>query len=146
MKKILFITNRNVLTTSGELRLIKNRAESLFLHYGVATDFIVWQKKKRLDSPNRERIACSGKTDTYILSTINVFRNLISYRAIKKELKKRLETNEYVAVVLSGSGIANFAKFIKKQSTAKIVLDVHGASEDILELTKNSIPTTETNY
>ena len=52
MKKILFVTTRNVVTTCGELRLIKNRAESLYKDYGYVTDYLALVTKK--DMSKRE--------------------------------------------------------------------------------------------
>ena len=45
-----------------------------------------------------------------------------------------MNRNEYDAVFFSGVGLLFFSKFIKN---AKIFCDIHGASEDALELAKN---------
>ena len=61
MKKILFITNRNALTTCGALRLIKNRAEALFEDYGIASDFVC-SEEYRINSPARTDSAGGNMT------------------------------------------------------------------------------------
>lgn len=41
MSKVLLISSRNIYNTSGELRLIKNRTETLLQQYRVSTDCIM---------------------------------------------------------------------------------------------------------
>ena len=62
MKRLLMITSRNILTSCGELRLIKNRAEYLYKDYNVATDFITFGISSRLKSKRREKIEAGGKS------------------------------------------------------------------------------------
>ena len=82
MKKILFLTNRNILTTSGEMRLVKNRAESLYNDYNVASDFIVVQKKERIFSKQREYINAGGNLYSIELSIKNLF--ILIIKIVKK--------------------------------------------------------------
>ncbi len=137
MQKILFVTNRNILTTCGELRLIKNRAEKLYVKYGISSDFIVFSSKSRIEAPNKEMINAGGTVKAYRLSMWNQVRTAISYLAIKKEIKCRVESERYKAVVLSGVGMSLFAKSIRKYSGIRIILDIHGALEDTVEAAKN---------
>ena len=58
--RILFITNRNILTTCGELRLIKNRAEKLYEAYGISTDIIALASPQRIRSDKKEKINANG--------------------------------------------------------------------------------------
>lgn len=136
MQKILFITNRNVLTTSGELRLIKNRAESLYNDYNIPTDFIVFGSKKRINSPKRELIHAGGDTEIIPFS----FRNTMSYVIGKGEAYKKIENaltkNKYAAVVLSGIGMACITRRIKALGIP-VYIDLHGAMEDSLELSRS---------
>ena len=39
---ILFISSRNIYNTNGEIRLIKNRANTLYRQFGIITDFICY--------------------------------------------------------------------------------------------------------
>ena len=61
MERTLFITNRNMLTACGEMRLIKNRAEMLYKYGNIRTDFIVINSKARFDSATRESIENTGE-------------------------------------------------------------------------------------
>lgn len=131
MKKILFLTNRNILTTSGEMRLVKNRAESMFNDYAVISDFLVIQRKERIDSKQREFINAGGNLYSIALSKMNVF--FLFFKILKK-LRELISKNEYDAIVFSGAGLLFFSRFVDK---TKIFCDIHGASEDALELAKN---------
>ncbi len=131
--KILFVTSRNILTTSGELRLIKNRMESIYKYNGIATDFLVLQKRDRINSSKRETISAGGNIDTIELKKL--FGS--SMRKLKKEVIKRMETNEYSAVVFSGFLMIGLSKYVKKYNV-KIGIDIHGASEDILYFASNN--------
>ncbi len=137
--KILFISNRNILTTCGELRLIKNRAETLYEVYGISTDFIALANSNRINSDQREQIEAGGSITT-IRQDVNRPESIIKARNIvKKELSQRLCDNNYGAVVFSGSGMPSYAKHVKKiNPKVKVYADVHGASEDIIELVKGA--------
>ena len=50
MKKILFVTSRNIISTCGELRLIKNRANVLKEEYGYTTDYIAYRVRKKVQN------------------------------------------------------------------------------------------------
>lgn len=137
MRKLLFVTNRNILTTCGELRLIKNRAEELYSRYGIITDFIALSSKARINSEKKETINAGGKIDVFEFSVSNPIVSLNSFNRIKVEIKNRLKHNEYDAVILSGIAMPILAKNIRMYSDIRIVLDIHGAQEDILEVAKN---------
>ncbi len=57
MKKILFITSRNIISTCGELRLIKNRANVLKEAYGYTTDFIAYRITVKHNLPGSQKSA-----------------------------------------------------------------------------------------
>lgn len=82
MNRILFVTNRNILTTSGELRLIKNRAEALYKEYGIATDFIAFASRDRIQSEKHEIINAGGEVEAYELSLTNPAITLPSYKKL----------------------------------------------------------------
>lgn len=122
MKKILLITNRNVLTSSGELRLIKNRAESLFRIYGVQTDIIAFVKKDKILKKN-ENIECGGKLKVIPFSVFGVI-------TLIKAMRNAIINNTYSYVLLSGVGMPVFSRIIKLFSDVSVGVDIHGASED----------------
>lgn len=130
MSKILFITSRNMLTTSGELRLIKNRAETLFHQYDISTDFIAVAKQSRIQSKKRETINAGGNTTTIAIAQKNPISVMTVFFRLKKELKNKLQQNGYDTVVLSGVGTHFLAGYIKKKyPTVRLMVDCHGASE-----------------
>ena len=135
MSKILFVTSRNILTTSGELRLVKNRAESLFESYQIVTDFLVWQTKERIMSTRREKILAGGSME---LVEFSVFEFLKGYREIERKINQKLDTAEYKMIVLSGFLMSSYAFKIKKKYDVKVAIDVHGALEDVKELAREA--------
>ncbi|MGX7199928.1 hypothetical protein ACWOEH_08740 [Enterococcus nangangensis] len=132
MNKILFVTNRNILTTCGELRLIKNRAEVLYSNWNIGTDFIAIAKKSRINSVHEKMdFPCE-------LRTINASRNSISvFLDIKQNIKEMTAKFEYKAIVVSGLFMEKLIPFINEIAPkCKIIADVHGAAEDVLEVSK----------
>lgn len=134
MNKVLFITNRNILTACGELRLVKNRAESLFYKFGIKSDFLVLQKKSRVGSDKIESIDAGGEFTTIGFSGFDYFWKM---KELEKAIKNILKYEQYKCVIFSGIGMAYFSKMIKRIKNTKIIIDIHGASEDILELAGN---------
>lgn len=126
--KILFITNRNVLTTCGALRLIKNRAEVLYSQYNVSTDFCVFQNKNRLHSAKKEDINAGGQLYFVGYTASSV---LFSYCNFQNTIIDILSKTNYDAIIISQASFSvNICK-IKKLTKAPIFIDGHGASEDI---------------
>ena len=138
MKRILFITNRNILTTCGELRLIKNRAEVLYEKYNIATDFIAWNSIDRIKSKKREEIHAGGSIDTIELCMMNPFQVINSYRTLKKLIIKKMRLINYCGVIVSGTLMPSLIMWLKKEFSIKVYIDIHGAFEDILEVAKKS--------
>lgn len=138
MKRILFVTNRNILTTSGELRLIKNRAEALYENYGIPTDFIAFSSQDRINSDRKETINAGGDLQTFEQNLTNPAVTLSSYKKVQKTINSKLETGAYGAVILSGNSMAFYAKRIKRKFNVNVCLDIHGALEDILEVSRKS--------
>ncbi len=131
--KLLFVTSRNILTTSGELRLIKNRAEALYKYYHIASDFLVWQSKKRIISEKRETISAGGDFYAVVLSVSNI---PASYWKFKRKLNELLNKNQYSAVILSGVGMPLFIRYIQSNYNKIVGVDIHGSSEDIILLSR----------
>ncbi|WP_282020649.1 glycosyltransferase [Planomicrobium okeanokoites] len=136
MKKVLFITTRNILNTSGELRLIKNRAEAMYNQWGVETDYIVFATEKKSASAILNNI----KGDMTIFS-LNILKPLTLYNQIikfKNLVIKILKSNDYQCVILSGIGTLSLVNTIKKYNkNIPVIADIHGADEDIKEFAKN---------
>lgn len=136
--RILFISNRNIITTCGELRLIKNRAETFYSVYGIPTDFIALANSKRINAKQKETIKAGGNLVVIRQDANNLGSVFAARNRIKKEIENRINTTQYSAVICSGSGMPLYAKHIKKiNSKIKVFADVHGASEDIIELVKD---------
>lgn len=135
MKSILFVTSRNIITTCGELRLIKNRAETLFNDFQIRTDFLALAKKQRLLSVGQERIQAGGTTKFIKTNVNNPFSLLASFIKLNRILRLQLLSRKYDAIMLSGVGTYHLAPSIKRVSnTTSIVLDCHGAYETPLLL------------
>ena len=129
MKRILFITSRNIFTTCGEIRLIKNRAEAMYNYYRIPTDFLAIAKTERINAPIKENIEAGGSIKGICTTLINPISVMRSLNELKKITKERIMSGEYGAVVLSGTGPQVLAKTIRKYSNIKIIVDCHGASE-----------------
>ncbi len=131
MKKILFITSRNIINTCGELRLIKNRARVLYERYGFATDFLVFTHKK---SQRPEEINAGGNLLAYQYNILSPIDMTIKYNKFKKLVLKKISGDEYDLVILSGANILNLVDIIKKVNNNLLVFaDIHGAFEELIE-------------
>lgn len=130
MNKVLFITNRNVLTTCGALRLIKNRAEVLYRDYSIATDFCVFQKQSRINSSKREVIEAGGEMfiTGYTVTTLP-----FTYRSFCDEVYSLIKRNNYQAIIISQVALRISVSKMRSLTDAPIILDGHGASEDTYE-------------
>lgn len=132
MNKILFITTRNVLNTSGELRLIKNRTKVLYEKWGIITDFIVLASEKKVQKSNEE-IGYSSSITKVILDHKNPISILKTRRYVESEIEKYLENDNYKCVILSGIGTFTFYKKIKAISEIPIFADMHSTKEELVE-------------
>lgn len=136
MKKILFLTTRNVISTCGELRLIKNRTETLYTEYGYETDFLVISRKKITE---QEPIGSSSTMKVFRYSLKNPLSYVKMKHQFKKELKKRLAEQNYQMIVVSGAKVLQYFKKLKKLAPdAKIFADIHGAFEELIEFKKET--------
>ncbi len=127
MKKILFITSRNIISTCGELRLIKNRANVLKEAYGYTTDFIAYRIRKKEQNED-------------IGGQLTILKDPIDNIKLHKMIKRLVSLGDYSCVILSGTTM-NLAPYIKRiNSKCKIVLDIHGTVEEYVEFRNNSIP------
>lgn len=137
MDKVLFITTRNILNTCGELRLIKNRAKALYDNWGIITDFIAASSREKITNRNEE-MGAESKVTPVTINISNPFSIFLSFFRIKKEIRKHMQTGIYNCVVLSGVGTLSYINYIRKQNkNIKIIADIHGSDEDMLELAKD---------
>lgn len=138
-QRLLLITNRNILTTCGELRLIKNRAEILYEKYKIATDFIALAKPERINSNAKEQINAGGMLFPIKQDIHNPMSVLEANIKLKAKIKDCLRNDTYNAVVLSGAGMQFYSKLVKSINPSILVyLDVHGACEDNIEVTREA--------
>lgn len=138
MNKILFITTRNILNTSGELRLIKNRAKTLFMKWGVITDFIVLCSNKKINK-NKESMEYSCKVNTLGYDFYSPISVISAIKKSKKLISEQLISGEYKCIILSGIGTLSYLPVIRAlNKDIKIIADIHGANEDILQFLKGN--------
>ena len=135
--RILFITNRNILTTCGELRLIKNRAEKLYEAYGISTDIIALASPQRIRSDKKEKINANGDLQLIEQDRCRIITIFTANLQLQKNIIGFLNKHSYDAVILSGAGIAYYAGLIKRiDKNILVYADIHGACEDSLEISK----------
>ena len=136
---ILFVTNRNVINTCGELRLIKNRAVCLQEEYGIKTDFLVCRSDKCLHK-TQEEIGAGSTLTKFFYADKNPFSLIKQFALLKKAVLKSLAQNEYEAVILSGNLVLPLAKVVKKKfPEVNLIIDVHGAIEELVEFRGNGL-------
>nr|WP_305181940.1 glycosyltransferase [uncultured Schaedlerella sp.] len=140
MRKILFVTNRNIINTCGELRLIKNRAEVLYKKYHITTDFFVYTHKKIIKP---ETINAGGKIKVYSYSNTNIIqKQAMSYR-IKKDIQDKILKKEYQFIILSGAAILSFIEVIRAiDENILVFADSHGAFEELIEFPGKNVGAT----
>lgn len=130
MKKILFISNRNIVNTCGELRLVKNRAEAIWQHSGMAMDFIAFSHK----TVTKPEPILAGGTMSIVPHKPLSFRHFSDVRKLRQVIARYLETGEYSFVVLSGTLMFSWISYIRKlDKNIPVVADVHGACEELIE-------------
>ncbi len=127
--KILLITSRNVYSTSGELRLIKNRTETLLDAYGIETDVVFF--KKASVQKNKQEVFRYKSFTPYMYG---LFNHYSVFRKFRNDIKQRVSSKQYDTIVISGLFLTNIPKYLRSIGCdAKIIIDVHGASEELLE-------------
>lgn len=136
MKRILFISDRNLYNTSGELRLVKNRTETLLNCFSVETDFVVYREKKVLRKP-QELI----ENHHYKLITHHLVDFKLKENEVVQYVKKLIDNSvqPYDAIVISGVLLIPLINQIKRMSpNSKLIADLHGAFEELIEFPKGS--------
>lgn len=130
------ITSRNVYGTSGELRLIKNRTETLLHSYGVETDILLFKRDRVLKRPQEVFDYTSFEGFFY-----NWYNHPFKFSGFLSLVKKRLYDNQYDAVVVSGGFfLFNMVERIKKLSPKiRVIIDIHGTIEEFKEFPGKNI-------
>ncbi|GAA0182414.1 hypothetical protein SH2C18_48000 [Clostridium sediminicola] len=135
MKKILFITTKNILNTSGELRLIMNRAHALSSKWGIETEYIVLARNKHLAKKREKPNAIN--TTVLMVNKYNPVDIILKTNKLKSIIAKRIKSDNYNCVVLSGIGTLHLHSFVKKiNRDIPVIADIHGSVEDIKEFAK----------
>lgn len=125
------------MNTCGELRLIKNRAQILYSHYNIQTDFMVFTHKEEI-AP--EEINAGGKVDVYRYNLYNLIQRKRVFGGFCKDIEVRLASKQYDIVVVSGSQILNCIDTIKKVEIPFVLFaDIHGAFEELIEFEGNTV-------
>lgn len=130
MRKILFITTRNIVRTCGELRLIKNRAEALFNEYGIQTDFLIITSTniKKIGEP----LSYDAKIEIINYKIYNIIKLISVINNIIEISEQKFCMNDYSDIIVSGLFLPLSLKKIKDRWSNKIIfMDIHGVYEDI---------------
>ena len=131
MTKILFITSRNIENTSGELRLIKGRAYSMYNFFGISTVFFAVSPQKRL---LQKREMLNDSDELHIFPYKNIFDYFKAHNKLRRQAAKRLAEEHFDAVVFSGVIPAKTSYYIKRKNPGiKIIFDCHGIYEELIE-------------
>lgn len=133
--KVLLITSRNVYGTSGELRLIKNRTETLLQSYEVETDILLF-KKDRVLRNNQEKFGFASFDGIFY----NWRNHVLQFKKFLNLVRNKIQGEEYDAIIVSGGFIFfNMPRHIKKQlPQSKLIVDVHGTIEELKEFAGRS--------
>lgn len=127
---LLFVSSRNIYNSTGELRLVKTRANVLKEKFNISSDFICIRNKEILNSP-QEVIDSDSKFFLFTYSMTNMF----SYESSKKNVEKKIREiiSEYDAVILSGELVLSFVNLVKSISSVKVIYDIHGVCDELSE-------------
>jgi hypothetical protein len=136
MKKILFITSRNIVNTCGELRLIKGRTQALNEKWNIKTDFFAFVNKNK-SKRKMEEIGFDSSLKTTYFNKYNIIKQFLLF---KNEIIKKIENDKNIGlIIISGVFPMNIAKALKKNFPhLKIVIDIHGANEELIEYKTNN--------
>ena len=132
--KILFVTTRNVATTSGELRLIKSRACAMREHFSIDTHFISYIDRERVRGINADSINTDFETVYVQYSKDNPISYLSNLRLFENSVLEVLQNERDIGVVIiSGAVHPRLVNRLKNIRTVKIIVDIHGAIEELME-------------
>ena len=107
----------------------------MYNDYGIASDFIIFQKANRVNSPSREFINAGGESCVIGYSKFDYFKRL---NQLEKTITDRLKGNQYLAVFISQVALRVDINNIRKYTAAPILMDFHGAPNDVYGSVKKS--------
>lgn len=128
--KILLVSSRNIYNSTGEIRLIKSRANVLSRDYGIITDFICYRNKEVLKNP-QEIIDERSEFTLFPYSMINPISILKNKKLVKKKVLSIVKN--YDAVIISGELVLDLITKIKKITSIPIFYDIHGVCDELSE-------------
>lgn len=128
--KILMVSSRNIYNSTGEIRLIKSRANVLSRDYGIITDFICYRNKEVLKNP-QEIIDERSEFTLFPYSMINPISILKNKKLVKKKVLSIVKN--YDAVIISGELVLDLIIKIKKITSIPIFYDIHGVCDELSE-------------
>ena len=136
MRRILLISNRNLYNTSGELRLVKHRTETLMRVYRVGTDVVLLKNKKVLKKTHETIDACSFKLFPHV-----AFDYWVEKSRMMDYVTSLINGAEqpYAAIIVSGALLLPLVSQLKALSpNISLIADLHGAYEELIEFTSSS--------
>lgn len=134
MKNLLFITSRNAYNTSGELRLIKNRANSLSDEFGVSTDVVNIKDRKVLSKPQENL-----NVRSYKLFAHRNYNTMSCEKMALEYIISLASKTTYDCVVISGVSLLHMITPLRKiMPNTRFVADLHGAFEELKEFKAKS--------
>lgn len=138
-KNILYITTRNILSTSGELRLIKNRTNVLYEKWDINTDFIAIADQRKITHSN-ESIDKASSMKTISFNKQNPWTFFKAIKNTEEIILEKLRKKTYGCIILSGALTYPFYSLVRKiSSNIPVIADIHGAKEELIEFKTNKI-------
>lgn len=137
--EILFVTTRNIATTCGELRLIKNRAMAMRDQFGIDSIFVSYIDKKRVEANYSGSVDKEFKVNYITYDKTKPYTFFKNLKQFHNKVIETLRNNPNIKVVIiSGVISQRLLKKIKSiDSNIKIILDIHGATEEGIEYKSN---------
>lgn len=134
--KVLLITSRNVYGTSGELRLIKNRTETLLHSYGIETEILLFKRNRVLKQSQEVFDYASFEGFFY-----NWYNHPFKFRDFLSRIRAKVKNDHFDAVIVSGGFLLfNMVKAIKTISPyTRVIIDIHGTIEELKEFPGKSL-------
>lgn len=136
--KILLVSSRNIYNSTGEIRLIKNRANVLLNDFGITTDFICYRNKEVLNNP-QEIIDRDSEFVLFPYSMTNPFSIFKNKKSVVNEVLSVVK--KYDAVILSGELVLNLVNKIKARTDVPVIYDIHGVCDELSEFKADSLLT-----
>lgn len=133
--KILFISSRNIYNSSGEIRLVKTRANVLSEIFNINTDFICYRNKEVLNNP-QEIIDKNSQFALFTYSMTNPLSIVINKAKTKKKVVQIVKN--YDAIIISGELVLNLVEKIKAVTDVPIIYDIHGVCDELIEYSSDN--------